>query len=216
MERLITIKGIGNVSRTPDWIRINLGMEVERREYSGCLDAAAEQVSQLRKALLPHGFTDRDIRSTQFHVDTAYDRVRDANGDYKQVFRGYECHQRLYILFSRESDLLGPVLESLADCPARPTFELRYEVKDRAEFLQALLESAVADGQRKAEILARAAGVSLGDLVSMDYSWGEIRVYEEQAFMNEKAMCASVADLDLTPDDITAEESVTLVWIMKS
>lgn len=50
-------------------------------------------------------------------------------------------------------------------------------MKDKEAVDAALLDSACANAKAKAEILTKASGVTLGELVSIDYNWGELHLY---------------------------------------
>lgn len=93
---------------------------------------------------------------------------------------------------------------------------MRFTVKDKDAVSTALLESACVNAKAKAEILARASGVTLGSLVSIDYSWGELHLYSPTRYeMEERCMpmpCATTHDFEIEPDDIDVSDSVTFVW----
>ena len=68
----------------------------------------------------------------------------------------------------------------------------------------------------KTEILTKASGVTLGELVSIDYNWGELHLYfptryEMEADCLMKISAAPTA-MDIEPDDIDVSDSVTFVW----
>lgn len=83
----------------------------------------------------------------------------------------------------------------------------------------ALLQSACANAKAKAEILTKASGVTLGELVSIDYNWGELHLYSPTRYEMDEAcmMRASAAPtaMDIEPDDIDVSDSVTFVWEIK-
>ena len=77
----------------------------------------------------------------------------------------------------------------------------------------------MADSKAKAQILAAAAGVQLGDIINIDYSWGEIDLFSKPfnrlADLEDEYYDAEEApdyNLDIEPDDIKAEDTVTIVW----
>ena len=83
-----------------------------------------------------------------------------------------------------------------------------------------MLGKAVTDAREKASVLTQAAGVSLKDIQSIDYSWGQIN-FEVQP-MNRMLMveecCAPMVDgagsydMDIEPDDIEVSDTVTVLW----
>ena len=84
--------------------------------------------------------------------------------------------------------------------------------------LDALRESACANAKAKAkaEILTKASGVTLGELVSIDYNWGELHLYSPTRYEMEAdclmKISAAPTAMDIEPDDIDVSDSVTFVW----
>ena len=74
------------------------------------------------------------------------------------------------------------------------------------------------NAKRKAEILCEASGVKLGDLIAIDYNWGELDIYSHTRYdCCEDAlypMAASKA-IDIDPDDIDVSDTATFVWELK-
>lgn len=68
----------------------------------------------------------------------------------------------------------------------------------------------------KAEILTKASGVTLGELVSIDYNWGELHLYSPTRYEMEAdclmKVSAAPTAMDIEPDDIDVSDSVTFVW----
>ena len=68
-------------------------------------------------------------------------------------------------------------------------------------------------------MLTAAGGVTLKEIQSIDYSWGEIDFeYRpmDGAVLAERCLAAPMAaksyDLDIEPDDIEVSDTVTVVW----
>lgn len=61
------------------------------------------------------------------------------------------------------------------------------------------------------------AGVSLGELISIDYNWGELHLYSQTIYdTDEKCMKMSTSCApDIEPDDIDVSDSVSFVWELK-
>lgn len=73
-----------------------------------------------------------------------------------------------------------------------------------------------ANAKAKAEILTKASGVTLGELVSIDYNWGELHLYSPTRYeIDPPCMARASATptaMDIEPDDIDVTDSVTFVW----
>ena len=107
---------------------------------------------------------------------------------------------------------MGAVSNSVSD----PETDIRFTVKDKESPKEELLRSAAADARKKAEILTEASGVKLGELVNINYDWGELNiysrtVYEDRAFEAEAMVAKSVA-MDVVPDDIDLCDTVSFMW----
>lgn len=80
-----------------------------------------------------------------------------------------------------------------------------------------LLGKVVADSKKKAQVLTQAAGVTLGNIISIDYSWGEINIFSDVKYGMTEAMAVCEAkemsyEMDIEPDDIDVTDTVTVVW----
>lgn len=68
----------------------------------------------------------------------------------------------------------------------------------------------------KTGILTKASGVTLGELVSIDYNWGELHLYSPTHYeIDPPCMARASATptaMDIEPDDIDVSDSITFVW----
>ena len=60
-------------------------------------------------------------------------------------------------------------------------------MKNPARVSEELLINATENARAKAEILCKASGSTLGQLLNIDYNWGELNVFPEQATMLKTA-----------------------------
>ena len=216
MTRTITIKGIGKLSLKPDQVVVSLTLKATDKNYDKAMDTAAKHLEQLREALVGIDFARDDLKTTNFNVGTGYESERDKNGNYKRIFIGYSVTHQLKLEFDFESQRLSQTLGAIAACIAEPELNVQFTVKDKNAVNAALLESACINAKAKADILARASGVTLGELLSIDYNWGELCLYSPTRYsMEDTCMMKSAAapgGIEVEPDDIDVSDSVTFVW----
>lgn len=122
------------------------------------------------------------------------------------------------IQFEANNKTLGQVLNTLSKCKSKPTFSIVYTVSNPEEYKNQLLENAIADSKEKALVIAKASNVQLGDILSIDYSWGELDIYADP--FNSKRMildenCSTSYELDINVDDIDVSDTITVVWNIK-
>ena len=215
MTKTITVKGVGNVSVKPDLIVVSMKLATEDIEYDKTMELAAQRISLINDSLEKIGFKKNSVKTTDFNVRTNYESVKDKSGNYKSVFKGYVCNHNLKVEFDFDTKTLARVLSAISESLAKPEFSISFTVKNPSVVSGELLKSAVKNAKEKAEILCSASGVKLGELVSIDYNWGEINLYSDTNYevgdrFMAKAACLS--NIDIQPDDIKTSDTATLVW----
>lgn len=213
--RTIRVTGKGQLKVHPDMTRIVITLEGKNFDYGTTLKKSSEATEQLKDLLLPFGFERSDLKTLSFGVDSEYVSYKEKD-EYKQRFDGYKYRHVLKVEFDSDNKRLGKILYALAHCSLNPEFRIGYTVKDSEAVKNVLLGKAVQDAIAKAGVLAGAAGLKLGEIQSMDYSWGrvELEVYPMDRCLAEP-MCGGGSgsyDLDIEPDDIDVEDTVTVVW----
>lgn len=216
MNRTITVTGTGNISCRPDQTVISMTVKSLDRDYDKSMQNATALLGHLTDALTEIGFAAKDLKTTDFRVNTEHESVRDHNGNYKTVFVGYACVHSLKLTFDFDISLLSRVLSAVAHCLAEPELSIAFTVKDKNAVSEALLESAAANARQKAECLARASGVTLGALLTIDYHFGDpdLRSRTEYA-MDKKCMALANTAMRIEPEDVTLADSATFVWEIK-
>ncbi|XMB66647.1 SIMPL domain-containing protein [Mycoplasmatota bacterium zrk1] len=178
---------------------------------------AAKSIEMLKDAIDSVGFHNRDLKTTSFNIRTHYERYRDKDNNYKNRFNGYLCEQVLKLEFQFDTAVMSKVLTAIAKASIEPQLNIRFSVKDKYAVSEQLLINATENARHNAEILAKASGVNLGDLISIDYDWGELHLYSPTKYgMEERCMTLSESCApNIEPDDIDVSDNVSFVWEIK-
>ena len=219
MKRTIKVTGTGKMSLKADTVRLSLELIDKDMEYEAVIRQTAAHSQEVREAFEKLGFEGTELKTVSFRVDTEYEGYQDPEGNaWKQRFTGYRAVHAMKVEFSRERDILGDVLTAVSRLSGKPEFHIEYTVKDTEAAKQELLKKAVQDSRRKAEIIAEAAYVALGEILNIDYSFGETSfVVRPVNRIAEAKMASGVSmedslDLDIEPEDIKVEDTVTVIW----
>ena len=220
MNKTITVKGIGKTTAKPDQVTVSMRLESKHKLYAKAMDKSAEDIEAIRNALRTVGFEKDALKTSDFDVCTNYESIRDKHGDYQRVFTGYCVTHDLTLVFAFDMERLAAVLSAIAECTATPRLSIDFTVKNRATVNEELLRSAASNAKRKAEILCDAAGVTLGDLVSIDYDWSELSIVSRTRFScggdTDYAVASPKAKaIDIDPEDITASDTAVFVWTVR-
>lgn len=214
MDRTITVKGRGHISLKPDTAVISINLTDVSKRYEDALKESSDKTSDIKLAVAKSGLDPNDLKTSSFNIDTEYKNVQDKNGRYRQVFSGYRYSVKSNIRFPHDNKILGKLLYNLSESDASPEFFLSFTVKDAEQAKNEILEKAVADSKMKAEVMCKAADVRLGQILHIDYSWGEIEIYSRQSRLEAapKMMALQSFDMDIEPEDIDFEDTVTIIW----
>ena len=217
MKRTITVKGVGTARTKPDQVVLNMTVEAKDAEYEAAIAAASKQIAAMNSAIEAAGYEKGSLKTTDFNVHMNYEDSHDERGMYRSVFAGYICCHTLKLEFEFTNDALKTTLSAIAACNADPQFNLSFTIKDPTAIKEKLLESAAKNARQKAEVLCRACGVELGELINIDYDWGSVNTFSPTNFVrakNESAAFGASFDQSLSPEDINSSDSVTFTWLI--
>lgn len=220
MERTIKVTGKGKLSIKPDTIRLIMTVEGLEKEYEDAVRISAAMTEDIKKLFVKRGFSKDDLKTLYFNVSTEFESYQAKDKSWKKRFEGYKFVHKMKIEFPSDNKSLGGILYALSHSTIRPEFRFEYTVAEPEKYKNALLGNAVTDSKQKAEVLVSAAGIKLGNIVTIDYSWGEIDFITRP--MNDimlEEYCVGGAcpddlsyDIDINPDDIDVSDTVTVIW----
>ena len=91
------------------------------------------------------------------------------------------------------------------------------QVRNPSAVSEKLLISATENARAKAEILCKASGSTLGQLLNIDYNWGELNVYSRTSYEVEDCIqplmaMSKCSAPEIEPDDIEVSDTVAFTW----
>jgi uncharacterized protein len=193
----ITVTGVGRVDTVPDEAEFSLGISTDGATARAALAANSDRMRRLIAALKAAGVAERDLETQNVSVSPDYDG--DAEPD------GYTASNTVSVRI-RDLDRAGAVLEAASQAGANNVYGPSLTRANRDELEEQALEQAVENARRRAETLARAAGVRLGRVTAIveaaerDYGW-----------FAQRAATEPVTDVPIAKgtQEITASVTVT-------
>lgn len=86
----------------------------DEKDYDRAMEQAARQSGAMTDAVKAAGFAAEDLKTTRFNASANYESIRDRDGNYRQVFTGYQCSQGFRLAFPLDMKRLGQVLSTIA------------------------------------------------------------------------------------------------------
>ena len=206
-EGSLSVQGRGQVSAEPDLAVISFDVRGRAWEYGEAIDDLNEKVEALRGDLEQAKIARETLKTRDFSIDAEH-RYEDD----ERIFNGYEARHQLAVEVENDRETLNEVLNAVTRGHSDAAFSLSFGVKDGQALRQRMLAEAVADTRRNAQTLAEAAGVQLGEIRSIDYGWTEVRFHTDAMYEMSGPEPSGSPLPDLEPSEITAEDTVTVVW----
>lgn len=157
----IVVIGEGNISVPPDYAQIRSGVTTRAKTAKEADDANSKAMSTVTAVLLNSGIEQKDIQTSQFSIQPVYAPQEPRT---EPKLSGYSVSNQVIVKIYQLSKL-GDILDRLITAGATDVGNIQFLLADPSKALDQAREAAVADARRKAELYARASGVSLGRVV---------------------------------------------------
>lgn len=161
--RGITVVGVGKASGTPDVANVNIGVETEADTVQQAVTDNKDKMTNLLSALKALGIADKDIQTTNYGVYTQRQPSPDGKGLGPTT---YHVNNQVNVVV-RDVNKLGDVLDKVVAAGANNIYGVSFSVADTSKLEADARTKAIADAKDRAESLAKLAGVTLGDVVSI-------------------------------------------------
>ena len=163
-RRSIVATGTARVRGTPDVLNMTLGVTSRGRTVGEALDRNTSAAKKVMAVLLDSGIDKRDIQTTNFSIGPVYG----SNGD---DITGYQV-SNLVIVDLRDLDKAGGVIDRAAEAGGDDVIvrNVSFDIDDTSDLIATARADAVKRARNQATQLAEAAGVQLGDVMTITES----------------------------------------------
>ena len=205
-RREIIVSGEGRVSAEPDMAVLTLGVTREAKTAKDAMDQTSAAVSEVLTTLTDAGIEARDMQTSSLSLSPRWDH---SDRDKPPSVVGYVASNTLSI---RVRDLggLGAVLDGVIGSGANQMNGLSFTLSDPRPIEDQARINAVQDAKAKAMLLAEAAGVSLGPVLTISEGSGGGPAPIQ---MRREAMMAS--DVPIAAGEVDVRINVTLVYAIE-
>ena len=215
----ISVTGRGNIHVVPDVTRLEISVESVFKTYEEAYEQAKNNSSWMVQILEYNHLSGKLAKTIRFDISDHLVNEYDDDEHYiGKIKAGFDLTQRFKVDLGMDTVLLNKVVRGVGKFIKGAQISIGYTVRDPRPSHLKMIERAVKDAQDKAEIMAKAAGCTLGTVVSIDYHRQDIHVYSEarNIHSNQEAMACSASSLDIAPDDLIMGDEVNVTWELKN
>jgi uncharacterized protein YggE len=200
----ISVTGEATVSVPPDLAEIDGGVTSEAKTAREASEANNAAMGKVLQALKGAGIEEKDIQTARLSLQPQSAPNRSG----PSAIAGYRASNRVTIRV-RDVTKVASVIDTLVGAGANEIGGINFVVSQASKLLDEARERAVADARRKAEIYAKAAGVTLGAPLSISEEGNSAPVpYRRMAA--GMAVSAPVAQ-----GEETLQVTVSVSWAIK-
>lgn len=204
--RTITVTGVGQAFVEPDLAEVNLGVGSIAKTASAAMAENAIQMAAVFDVLAKSGIEKRDIQTSHLSLHT---RWNNHNSSATSQIEGFEATNTVTVRL-RNLDTLGPVLDALIKAGANRINGISFSVQDSETLLDQARLAAVKDATEKAALFTAAAGVELGQVMTMREGAGPSRPVP---MMRAEAM--AMDSVPIAQGEVGLRAEITIIYEIK-
>ena len=159
---VISVTGEATVSVPPDLAQIDGGVTSEAKTAREATDANNAAMGKVLLALKSAGIDEKDYQTSRLSLQPQSAPNRSGPA----AIVGYRASNRVTIRL-RDVTKVASTIDTLVGAGANEVGGINFSVSQASKLLDEARDQAVADARRKAEIYAKAAGVTLGAPLSI-------------------------------------------------
>ena len=199
----VTSSGSGTVSAVPDIAVMSFGVSASSSNAKTALNSVSGKATKVSDALKKAGVADKDIQTQNISIYPQTDQNNKVTGYQASLSVSAKVRD-----LSQLSSVIGAASAAGVDSLNGPTFS----ISEDAPYTEQAVQKAVDDARRNATAMARAAGKSVGAVVSMtNNASGPISPVPFSS-----ALAAGAAkDVPIQPGQLDVTSNLTVVFELK-
>ena len=202
----ISVIGEATVSVPPDQAQIDGGVANDAKTAREASDANNAAMGKVLLALKGAGIDEKDFQTSRLSLQPQYAPNRSG----PSPIVGYHATNRVTIRV-RDVSKVANIIDVLVGAGANDIGGINFTVAQASKHLDEAREKAIADARRKAEIYAKATGVTLGEPISISEEGGALPVFRS----NKIAVGGIAAAAPVAQGEETLSISVSVSWAIK-
>lgn len=199
----ISVTGNGSVESRPDMATISLGVTTQGGTAAEAMGRNSEELGRVLERLRASGVEDRDLQTSGLSLNPNWTNASDGTAP---TISGYVASNQLTIRV-RALDRLGEILDASVKDGANTLNGVSFGLADPKPVEDEARKRAVADAAARAALLTSAAGVQLGQVISITEGGGF-----EPPMPMYRMDAAMAAPVPVAEGEISTGATVTIVY----
>lgn len=205
-QNTITVTGNATLTLAADMAQIQIGAEIRGATVELAQAECGRIIAEVVKSLKENGVADKDVMTSYFNINTWNDFDKLTQDGQPTVT--YAVSSMLNVTV-RDLSIIGKLIDDATKAGANSSYGITFQSSQSTEAYLKALGRAVEDARSKADVVAAAAGLMVGEIDSIDAS-GYDYAY---GIMNSMDARSAVAEgTTIISGDVSVTASVKIVY----
>jgi uncharacterized protein len=204
----ISVTGEATVSVAPDQAQIDGGVTSEAKTAREASEANNAAMSKALAALKGAGIDEKDYQTSRLSLQPQF-ATNYKPSDRASGIVSFRASNRVTVKV-RDVTKVASIIDALVGAGANEIGGINFTVTQASKHLDEARGKAIADARRKAEIYAKAAGVTLGEPISISEEGAPVPMFRS------KVAAPMAASAPVAPGEETLSVTVGVTWAIKA
>lgn len=207
-EPEITAGGHGEVRLPPSYAYVQLGVTTQSQSAAEAVSENARRIAATISAVRGLGLTEQQVTTSGYSLTQSYEYPKNA----QPKLSGFIARNTIRAEVRRLDDL-GKVIDAAVSAGATDVSSIQYLVSNTEDARRTALADAVKRARDEADVIARAAGGTLGRLIAVNSGGVAQPGYNEYQTMVLTSSSGSVrSPTPIVPGELTVAAQVFTRW----
>jgi uncharacterized protein len=206
IDRSVSVSAAGSVATEPDQAVIATGVTTDANTAREAMSLNSAAMQRLIDGLRSAGINAKDIQTTAVQINPRYTQGQNGRAP---MINGYSAFNQVRIVV-RDLPMLGDILDQALTLGANHLGGIAFEVSKAEVLKDEARKLAVANAYRRATLYASAAGVSIGQVLSILET-----AHGPQPHQFAGAQAGKPESIALKPGSVDLTVEVHMTWALK-
>ncbi len=205
--RTLSVTGLGVVKAAPDEASFSTGVIAQGATAAQALAANSRAMNAVFATLKRQGISDKAIQTSNLSLSPQYQQCK-PNVACAQKIIGYDVSNTVSVTVGL--DKTGAVLDALVASGSNQIGGISFAIHDPKPLLEQARAEAVKDAFTRGQLYAKAAGVSLGPILSFQEGGSEV----PRPVFKAMAMRGVAEAMPIAGGEESINASVAITWVL--
>ena len=203
--RTISVDGSSTIKVTPDKVTISISIENTAKDAKLASAQNAQIMQNIQSAILGLAITKDKMQTTNYNLYPVYNTK-----DNSREIIGYSVSNEITVTIDN-IDMVGTVIDTAINAGASNVNSIEFGLKDSQVYKDKVLQQAIADAKRKAQVVANSLEKSIVNVVSVNTGSTYIEAKNFNNAMYMRAADATGATSPIQSGDISVRECISCI-----